>query len=306
VEDKNNSPILVTGSHRSGSTWVGQVLASCQGMGYMHEPLNPIYPTPRKSPINVWYKYINEHNHDVYFDFVEKTLNWNYVPSARFKGINNSFKAKMWLKYNAIFLKNKGSRPIVKDPIALFSTPWLHKQFNASVVLLIRHPAAFAYSLKRKNWEFPFGHLLNQKELISDWLIEFKPEITEYADNKHDIIEQACLVWRIIYSTVGKFQKQFPKWIYLKHEDLSLNPVVEFKKLFERLNIPFDESVEKFVLESSSEQNPSGTVANEEQLQRDSAANIKYWKNKLSADEIEKIKELTKDIWPAFYVEADW
>jgi hypothetical protein len=148
--------------------------------------------------------------------------------------------------------------------------------------------------------------LLNQKELIRDWLIEFKPEITEYANNKHDIIEQACLVWRIIYSTVGKFQKQFPEWIYLKHEDLSLNPVVEFKKLFKRLNIPFDESVEKFVLESSSEQNPSGTVANEEQLQRDSAANIKYWKNKLSADEIEKIKELTKDIWPAFYVEADW
>ena len=34
------NPILVTGSHRSGTTWAGQMLATAPGIGYIHEPFN--------------------------------------------------------------------------------------------------------------------------------------------------------------------------------------------------------------------------------------------------------------------------
>lgn len=299
-------PILVTGSHRSGSTWVGKVLASAKGTGYMHEPFNPIYPTPNRSPLKVWYHYVSQHNHDTYFQFFRDTLNWDYQSGLRFAAINSAYKAKMWLKYSGIFLKNKGSRPIMKDPIAMFSAPWLHEQFNMPVVILIRHPAAFAYSLKRKDWGFPFEHLQRQKQLLNDWLVDFESEIDEFTNSKKDIIEQACLVWRILYATVNKFQEKYPQWIYLRHEDLSLNPLEEFKGLFNKLDLEFDHKVEQYIIESSGAENPAGTTGNEEQLQRNSAANIKYWRNKLSQEELDRIKELTQDIWPAFYCEADW
>lgn len=35
-----SGPILVTGSRRSGSTWVGNVLSLAAGTGYVHEPFN--------------------------------------------------------------------------------------------------------------------------------------------------------------------------------------------------------------------------------------------------------------------------
>jgi hypothetical protein len=34
-------PILVTGAPRSGTTWVGKMLALAPGVGYVHEPFNP-------------------------------------------------------------------------------------------------------------------------------------------------------------------------------------------------------------------------------------------------------------------------
>ena len=37
-------PILVTGAHRSGTTWVGKMLALAPGIGYVHEPFSPRTP----------------------------------------------------------------------------------------------------------------------------------------------------------------------------------------------------------------------------------------------------------------------
>ncbi|MBI1184020.1 hypothetical protein GC194_07105 [bacterium] len=305
-ENKQIKPVLVTGSHRSGSTWVGQVLSQVPHLGYMHEPLNPIYPTPRKSPIDIWYLYISAHNHAQYHAFFEKTLQWNYQALGRLGGVNNLFKAKMWLKYLRIFNQNKGTTPLMKDPIALFSAPWLAQNFNMQVVVLIRHPAAFVYSLVRKDWKFPFGHLWQQKELIHDYLGDYAPQIEAFSKEEKPIVEQACLVWRLFYHTVRQYMLKFPDWQYIKHEDLSLEPTEKFKNLFEQLNLEYSPQVAEFVKNSSDSDNPGGTTGSEEQMQRNSKANISYWKNKLSTEEIERIKELTSDIWPHFYTPDDW
>ena len=37
---KNSKPILVTGSHRSGSTWTGRIISAAPHVGYIHEPFN--------------------------------------------------------------------------------------------------------------------------------------------------------------------------------------------------------------------------------------------------------------------------
>jgi len=307
-DKKQLKPILVTGSHRSGSTWVGQVLSQAHPLGYMHEPFNPIYPGIASSPIDIWYLYIAAHNSDQYKDYFNKVLQWKFSPMSRLKDVNSSFKVKMWLKYWNIYAKNGRNKkvPLMKDPIAFFSTPWLAKEFDMNVVALIRHPAAFVYSLKRKGWKFPFHHLKGQPELMADWLSHYENDIESYAERKRDIIDQACLFWRILYGTLIRFQEKFPEWYFVKHETISLDPVNEFRKLFKYLDLDFTHQIEEYVKRSSGSDNPSGTVASEEQLKRDSAANTKYWKEKLTQVELEKIKAATADVWPSFYTENDW
>ncbi|UCF28983.1 MAG: sulfotransferase family protein, partial [Chloroflexota bacterium] len=58
-----SSPILVTGAHRSGTTWVGKMLAAGRETAYISEPLNVWHrPGVLRVPTQYWYTYINEDN----------------------------------------------------------------------------------------------------------------------------------------------------------------------------------------------------------------------------------------------------
>jgi hypothetical protein len=53
-------PILVTGSHRSGTTWVGRMISLDIDVGYIHEPFNiSLPPGYNKLELNYWFTYIN-------------------------------------------------------------------------------------------------------------------------------------------------------------------------------------------------------------------------------------------------------
>lgn len=308
INAQGNAPILVTGAHRSGSTWVGQVLARASGLGYMHEPFNPIYPFPRPVAIDKWYLYIDAHNQDTYYPYFERLLRWDYQGMGRLAGVNSLFRAKMWAKYQAIFglMRLRGARPVVKDPIAFFSASWLHARFGMPVVILVRHPAAFVHSLRRKDWNFPFEHLLVQKELMDGPLANWAEQIAEYAASRHDLLEQACLLWNILYDRAQRYREEYGSWHFLRHEDLSTDPRGQFGTLFQALGLDLDTRVGRYLDASSGPGNPSGTTGSEERKKRNSAQSSKYWKERMGQADVEKVKRLTEQVWPRYYTETEW
>ncbi len=64
----------------------------------------------------------------------------------------------------------RGATPLVKDPIALFSAEWLAATFDMRVLVMIRHPAAFAASIRRRGWRHRFADFLEQPLLMRDLL----------------------------------------------------------------------------------------------------------------------------------------
>jgi len=88
----------------------------------------------------------------------------------------------------------KNIRPLIKDPIALFSAGWLYKRYNVQPIVMIRHPAAFCGSLKVANWPHPFSHFLEQPLLMETHLYPFKEEIERFAAEEMDIVDQAVLL----------------------------------------------------------------------------------------------------------------
>ena len=94
-------------------------------------------------------------------------------------------------------------------------------------------------------------------------------------------------------------EKYKDEWYFIKHEDLSLQPTEEFEKLYNFLKIEMDNLVKDYILETTS--------SNEETLlKRDSRKNISSWKNRLTQEEIQEIKEGTREVWKYFYTEEDW
>lgn len=304
---KESKAILVSGAHRSGSTWVGQVLSKAPNYAYLHEPFNPIYTSVKGAEIDLWYQYLNENSGNAYKQFVERLLKWDYQARYRIANVRSWPQLRSLIKYSLICAKarNQGQSMILKDPIALFSAPWLYSEFGVQPLILVRHPAAFAYSLIRKDWYFPFADLLKQPELMQRELSDFQTDIEKASEHPIDLIDQAVLVWRIFYHYIKNLKERFPQWQYVRHEDLSTDPLAEFEKLFRSLDLEFNEAVRQFIIQSSSA-SIVGTSGDEEQLKRDSRRSTKYWKEKLSEEEIEHIKSGTSDIWPSFYQEKDW
>ena len=302
--------LLLTGSHRSGTTWVGKIIAASPTVGYIHEPFNPTIYRPWLCDCRFHgFTYVTARNESAYIKPLQETFAFSYNWWAALHSLRNRHDLRKRLhEYRAFrgYRKN-GSRPLVKDPIAVFSAEWLASTFDMDVVVLIRHPAAFVSSIKRVGWTHDFSDFLAQEALMQDYLHLFEADIKDFSETEYGIFDQAILIWRLIHHVIIKYREKHANWVFLRHEDISNDPVGQFEFLFRRLHIPFSKEIKETVEAHSASSNPvepPGDAINF--VKRDSKANIFAWKDRLSRQEIDEIKARTHDIYPAFYSEADW
>nr|WKN40036.1 sulfotransferase [Tunicatimonas sp. TK19036] len=297
----NNKDILVTGSHRSGSTWVGSTLALPQKVTYIYEPFNQ-GTHYRGAPLQYWFEYISVNDslekQEAFKKYMKRFLYGSVKGWADDMLRIDSFgEFKAFLKrYYGYVINN---RVLLKDPLAVMSVEWLVENFDLAVVIVIRHPAAFAASLKVKNWNFDFTWFSGQHKLIEESLSPFRKEIERLSASNANIIDQAILLWNIIHYQIRMYEEAHPEWIFVKHEDLSANPVEQFQRLYQQLQLTFTPHVEDQIMKmtQASEKNT---------LKRDSKENIYSWKNRLSPEEITRIHKGTHSISRHYYSENEW
>jgi hypothetical protein len=301
-------PILVTGTHRSGTTWVGKMLAVDSSVAYISEPLNVLHrPGVYRTNVKHWYQYICDENQSEYLPAFKELLDFDYHLWDEIRSIKSRRDFLRMGRDFAIFYNGlmRGQRVLLKDPFAVFSTEWFAKCLNCRIVITVRHPAAFVSSLQRLNWPFDFQDLLDQPLLMRDFLEPYRAQM-EAAKN-HDIIGQASLLWNLIYRSVHTTLQRNADFIAVRHEDLSVDPVNGFRKLYDALDLDFTKRVEKTILNSSSSENPAEpSRKNIYSVKLNSRTNIENWRKRLTADEIQRIRELTGEVSQLFYPEVGW
>jgi hypothetical protein len=304
----NRKPILVTGAHRSGTTWVGRMLAANPQTAYISEPLNVLHrPGVFHAAVQHWYPYITEVNESYYLPAFRELMDLKYDLFAEVLSLRSRRDLMRMGRDIAIFANGKfrRQRVLLKDPFAVFSTPWFAEKLNCEVVITVRHPAAFASSLKRLNWPFDFNHLLSQPGLMQDHLEAERTEMQVMQTD--DIVGQAALLWRMIYRFVHGTSGLFPGFKIVRHEDLSLDPVAGFRSLYQSLDLVFDDRVRDVILNSSSSENPVNLARGKTfSVKLDSRAALNNWKKILSGDEISRVQKLTQGVSDLFYSEAEW
>jgi hypothetical protein len=306
-------PILVTGSPRSGSTWVGNILGFAPGTGYVHEPFNRAKrPGVVRAAMPMNYVYITAENEDAHVASLADTLGWRYALGPAVRGLRNPRDAARTARDLAYFetMRRRGARLIMKDPIALFSAAWLSDRFDMPVVVVIRHPAAFVASMLAAGWSGNrVGLLLNQESLIRDRLAPFRAEIAAAAAAP-DRFDTTVLMWRLFHHHIRLLRRERPDWIFVRHEDLSRDPVEGFRDVFARLGLDFDARAEAKVRAYSEGDKPSwGTLSlfgTRRRTVRDSRDNIAAFKRRLDAAQIDRIRTLAQDVWPDFYADSEW
>jgi Sulfotransferase family len=277
--------------------------------GYIDEPFNPFrWPGWMLTRPPYWYVYVSPENESEYGPLMRSVVDFRYPAAHHLMHCRNPRQLGRVLRdaSSSFMYRARRPRPLLKDPIALFSSEWLAETFDARVVVMIRHPAGFAGSVKRLNWQFKFKGWLAQEPLLRDWLHPFEEEMRYHSTHDTDIIDQAILVWKAIYHVVYRFKQRHPAWSFVRHEDLAEAPHRQFRDLYATLGLRWGERVEGRIAAHSSQKNP-GEVPSwlHATVRRDSRAATRTWQHRLTTDEIKRISYGVADVARHFYSEDE-
>lgn len=284
------------------------MLALAPGVGYVHEPFSP--KTPKGlSPARFerYYTVVTMENAARFRPGLERSLELRYDLGAQLRSVRSwRDAARIPRDYRRLRgWRRNGRRALMKDPIALLSADWLAETFEMDVLVLIRHPAAFAASIKRLGWRHSFATFFDERGRLPDVVAPFEAEIRAQAERPGDAVAQAALLWRLLYNAVDGYRERHPDWVFLRHEDASLDPAGTFERLYDRLGLELTAAARAEIDQSSASDNPS-ELPTPHAVALDSAASLGRWRDQLTADEVETLRERTRDVWPHFYAESDW
>jgi len=286
------------------------MIGASDAVGYIHEPFNiDRGPGICRTHFPYWFTYIRPGTDGALADDFRRLLAFRYNYLAQAGSVRSRRDVRVLIRDGGRFLRYRmrHARPLVKDPMALFSAEWIAETFDAQVIVIVRHPAAFASSIKLDGWAHPFSHFLDQPALMEDHLSGFREEIEAFAREEHDILDQAALLWRLIHSTIADYRVQHPEWLVVRHEDLSRDPIQGFGAVFEALDLSYTEDVKDAIRRSTSRSNPVDREVNGRQfLTRDSRANVDNWRRRLTPTEVERVRARVADVSPLFYGDDEW
>lgn len=310
-------PILVTGMPRTATSWVGKMLEASGALVYVNEPMNPQHP-PGRSPgvlraeVEHAFQYISEENEHLWLPAFRDTVRLRFHPLAELRRNHGPYDLLRTIKYTAGFGlgRLRRRRALLDDPYAVFAAPWLARRVGCRVVVTVRDPVATVSSWRRLGWTPRLAELLAQPALVRDRLGRFRPELeAAMAGGDGDGTGQASLLWRVIYGTVAAYRDEVPGLEVVRHEDLSADPVPAFAALYGRLGLPFGPDPERAIRAATEAGSGGGAmrwsvsaggVSKTAARRLDSRANLQVWRERLSDEEVARIRQATADVAESF------
>ncbi len=278
--------VLVTGSPRSGTTWAGKMLALASGTRYLHEPLNNRFAVEQfeEEPFPYWFMYISDFNESEYKQKIGRMLGLAGRPAGK--------------------PSNQNEYPVIKDPIAVFSSDWMSRTFDLDVILMVRHPAAFVRSILKLGWNTRPRVFLRQRPLLESWLQPMERELRIQLE-REDPLTDAALMWKAIHLVVIEYRKRNPDWILARHEDLAKSPLDAFRNLYQSLGLKYSPDVENQIRNHCSNHNPS-VPRNHWDISRDSRLTTSAWQQYFTDDQLKIIRQVVEPVSSHFYSDDEW
>jgi hypothetical protein len=284
------------------------MLALAPGVAYLNEPFNPDNPRTGagRGGFSRYFTVVTSENEDRYAIPIERMVQFrpDFGTLLRSPATPRALAGLVREVARMEHARRVGARPLMKDPIALLSAEWLADRFGMDVVVLIRHPAAFAASLKRLGWNYNFSDFLEDGN-VPEVLAPYEEEIVHYAREPREILTQAALLWRILYNVVDGFRERHRDWVFLRHEDACADPVGTFERLYGRFGLELTPRARRAISRTSSSRN-AVELSSPHDIRLHSAASVGRWRAHLTTDEVATLRERTEDVWPRFYTDRDW
>ncbi len=319
---RGQQSILVVGPPRSGTTWIGTVLAAAPGTDYVFEPDNEKlsivalrlkqrlhrYPYLRvgvdqpdyrrlwelalygRNP-HLWpFRVLNRVGRPAE-DRIEANIHHrcsseiydSELGERRATALNpwTSGLADLMSSLLAQTRPSAGVRRIVKSVHSVLALFWLRSVFRPKVVLVLRHPFSIATSYLRMNLPDATRCIFQQNAFVRDYTSSILiSEVLHAPDRLTAMGYQLAAMYRVM----SDYAQSDPECIVVKHEDLCLDPVAQFRDLYARLDLEFTPQVEQVI--RSTNRPGTGFAPN-----RISASEVDKWKRELDSDQVVTLKK---------------
>jgi hypothetical protein len=257
-----DKPILVTGIIRSGTTWVGKVLCNAPDTIYLHEPTNPASPWNAAIRTPIQHFYLHESFGGVYQQLFVQML--SLQPRVQGKWLIDHKKWLMdYIQRRRLSEGRDDLRVLIKDPTAIFSTPWMVRNLQIQPIIVLRHPLAIVKSLLRLGWADQFHAMVIVKQplLINDIYANVSQQdhqmlVSNWRD--FNALDRALRWVRIMYLCLVHFKREYPQWDYVCYEKLTQDPLAGFSSMAARHNLRLDqERLERVFASGDNQFDPS-------------------------------------------------
>jgi len=294
--------LVVCGMHRSGTTFVGELIRQFRRTAIIHEPLNREFGlagVPSVYPCD-----LSEGEGRNALRLVESVL------AGRGKFVRRVVTDRPLKAFGRLITGGRtgvdvtGYRlrrafqgdvlPVIKDPfLVLMAKSLLAAGFG--VVVVVRHPAAVWQSIGRMGWKLD--------------LSEFSGELVHRAGSFAGGIDRlvgdselrkfACL-WRAIHEYVLAIPAH-SKLCVVKHEDLCMRPGEFLEELGERYGLRGGGKVDAYVERSMRSELVSVSGSKLHEFRRDSRALARAWMGRISSSDEQELRVITEDVVKQLY-----
>ena len=259
---------IVSGSGRSGTTWIAEIINYKNDYRIMFEPFHP-------NEVMIWKKVKPE----VYYSPNQQRKDYeNTVRNILSGKINDN-----WIDsyYVPKFIYRKR---LIKDITTNLLIKGIDSRFpGIPIILLLRHPCAVALSQIKNKFINDLNDFLNAEELVKDFLQPFVDRIKS-AQNE---FEKSIYLW-CIQNYVPLKQFKEGKIHVAFYENFCNKPEFEISRLFSFLNLKYDDRVYEQLKRASR------TAWEGKQVIISGNHTINGWKKELSDHEIKKALNILK------------
>jgi hypothetical protein len=260
--------ILVAGTARSGTTWLGDLIASQIPSRILFEPFNPDLVSDYRRFHYFQYMRPGTENPEFYA-FAQKIFTGE-IRNRWIDGKNERINSKFRL---------------VKEIRANLALKWLHDNFpEVPIIFIMRHPCAVVLSRMELGWatDRDIEPFLSQPQLVEDYLGPYLDLIRSAGNSE----EKHAIIWSVSNLVpLKQFNSNELKVVY--YENLCTQPEIELPGIFEAIGYQYSAP-----LVTGSNQ-PSQTT------RRASAVvtgtnKTENWKKKLSRSQIDNILQVVQ------------
>jgi Sulfotransferase family len=219
LDQDHRSSVFLAGSGRSGTTWVSGIINHHNGFRLVFEPFHPGRVGICKNFRRKQYLRPDDPREE-------------YLEAAR-RVLAGKIRSSWTDRFNRKFVAR---RRLIKDIRANLLLGWMRENFpGMPMILLLRHPCAVTASRLALGWRDNLSEMMEQKELVEDFLGPVEAEIRA----ARDIFERHIFSWCIEnYVPLRQFG---PEEIHLAfYENFVVHPEDEIRRLFAFLGEDYD------------------------------------------------------------------